>query len=180
MENIWEDVSAAVTCISVPPHSCSVSVLWTQPLTTPLAWREAAHSRCSVSSVHTLLSAAFIMDTAANISRASKNVTNNKDGICDMSGQSHLWRGRTNRELEVPVNRPGEDWWCVCVWGGCLESDTVMYSFTSRGRGVGQRGGVIAGILCSYFKEWRVFVEAQDMSKLICLPGTSHPHALSY
>lgn len=56
----------ALKC-SVPAYS----VIWTQPLTTPLSVeREPAHSRCAVSSVHTQSSVASVLDAAADGSHA--------------------------------------------------------------------------------------------------------------
>lgn len=56
----------ALKC-SVPAYS----VIWTQPLTTPLSVeREPAHSRCAVSSIHTQSSAASVLDAAADGSHA--------------------------------------------------------------------------------------------------------------
>lgn len=51
---------------------CSAySVIWTQPLTTPLSVeREPAHSRCAVSPVHTQSSAASVLDAATDGSHA--------------------------------------------------------------------------------------------------------------
>lgn len=48
----------------------------------------------------------------------------------------------------------------VCVGGGVWNQSTDYESnvlIHIKGMGCGPAGGVIAGILCSYFKEWRVF-----------------------
>lgn len=165
---------------SVCPVFCVFVCLLTQPFTTPFVQKEPVHSRCSVSSVHTLACACcWHGDTEFWYHKIWWMQLKQTKKLIKMENQSGQLQ-KCQRKQVANTLRNTRKWAfnasSVCfLFPVSLELVCVIPPIHIWVWGVSQLGGIMAGISAVILRSGNVFfLEVQDKSKLLCPPGTSH------